>query len=53
MKGQSATAEPGSVGWSYTLSNSAAQYLGADESRTEAYTVTVTDEAGGGDTRTW
>ena len=25
--------EPGSVGWSYTLTNSAAQYLGADESR--------------------
>ena len=44
---------PGSVGWSYTLSNSAAQYLGADESRTEVYTVTVTDEAGGGgDART-
>ena len=41
-----ATTEPGSVGWSYNLTNSAAQYLGADESVSETYTVTVTDEAG-------
>ena len=36
----------GSVGWTYTLTNAAAQFLGADETRTEVFTVTVTDEAG-------
>jgi len=36
----------GSVGWTYNLNNSAAQYLAADESVTEVYTVTVTDDFG-------
>ena len=43
---ENATTAAGTVGWSYTLTNSAAQYLGADESVTETYTVTVTDETG-------
>ena len=36
----------GSVGWTYTLNNAAAQFLSADETRTEVFTVTVTDETG-------
>ncbi len=44
--GEDAGTEPGSVGWTYTLNNAAAQYLGANDSVTEVYTVTVTDEAG-------
>ncbi len=43
---EDAGTEPGSVGWTYTLNNAAAQYLGANDSVTEVYTVTVTDEAG-------
>ncbi|WP_412072467.1 VCBS domain-containing protein, partial [Pseudomonas fluorescens] len=36
----------GSVGWTYTLSNSAAQYLAAGQTKTEVFTVTLTDDFG-------
>ncbi|WP_371920813.1 VCBS domain-containing protein [Pseudomonas sp. GV085] len=36
----------GSVGWSYTLNNSAAQYLAAGQTKTEVFTVTLTDDFG-------
>ena len=48
---EDAGTEPGSVGWTYTLNNAAAQYLGANDSVTETYTVTVTDEAGASNTQ--
>ena len=41
----------GSVGWTYTLNNAAAQFLGGNETRTEVFTVTVTDEAGASNTQ--
>ena len=41
----------GSVGWTYTLNNAAAQFLSADETRTEVFTVTVTDKAGASNTQ--
>ncbi|MBV7550346.1 VCBS domain-containing protein [Pseudomonas sp. PDM26] len=36
----------GSVGWTYTLNNSAAQYLAAGQTKTEVFTVTLTDDVG-------
>ncbi|EJM49043.1 VCBS domain-containing protein, partial [Pseudomonas sp. GM48] len=36
----------GSVGWSYTLNNSAAQYLAEGQTKTEVFTVTMTDDVG-------
>jgi VCBS repeat-containing protein len=36
----------GSVGWSYTLNNSAAQYLAEGQTKTEVFTVTLTDDFG-------
>ncbi|MGO4312943.1 beta strand repeat-containing protein, partial [Pseudomonas sp. KB_15] len=36
----------GSVGWTYTLNNSAAQYLAAGQTKTEMFTVTLTDDFG-------
>ncbi|WP_256584832.1 VCBS domain-containing protein, partial [Pseudomonas sp. Irchel s3a18] len=36
----------GSVGWTYTLSNSAAQYLAEGQIKTEVFTVTLTDDFG-------
>ncbi|WP_405046393.1 VCBS domain-containing protein, partial [Pseudomonas synxantha] len=36
----------GSVGWSYTLNNSAAQYLAEGQTKTEVFTVTLTDDVG-------
>ncbi|MBV7570601.1 VCBS domain-containing protein [Pseudomonas sp. PDM27] len=36
----------GSVGWTYTLNNSAAQYLAEGQSKTEVFTVTLTDDFG-------
>ncbi|VVP99103.1 hypothetical protein PS934_02349 [Pseudomonas fluorescens] len=36
----------GSVGWTYTLNNSAAQYLAAGQTKTEVFTVTLTDDFG-------
>jgi VCBS repeat-containing protein len=41
-----ASAAAGSVGWSYTLNNAAAQYLAAGQSVTETYRVTVDDSHG-------
>src|SRR5439155_417868 len=37
----------GTVGWTYTLDNAAAQYLGEGQTVTETYTVTVSDGHGG------
>ncbi|HSW13005.1 MAG TPA: VCBS domain-containing protein, partial [Solimonas sp.] len=37
----------GSVGWNYTLSQSAAQYLAAGQTATATYTVSVADGRGG------
>ncbi|WP_223442315.1 VCBS domain-containing protein [Pseudomonas sp. BF-R-19] len=36
----------GSVGWTYTLNNSAAQYLAEGQTKTEVFTVTLTDDFG-------
>jgi VCBS repeat-containing protein len=36
----------GSVGWTYNLDNAAAQYLGAGDTVTETYIITVTDNHG-------
>ncbi|WP_095082316.1 VCBS domain-containing protein [Pseudomonas sp. Irchel s3h17] len=36
----------GSVGWTYTLNNSAAQYLSEGQTKTEVFTVTLTDDFG-------
>ncbi|WP_223521416.1 beta strand repeat-containing protein, partial [Pseudomonas sp. GL-B-19] len=36
----------GSVGWTYTLSNGAAQYLAEGQTKTEVFTVTLTDDFG-------
>ncbi|WP_460056605.1 beta strand repeat-containing protein [Pseudomonas sp. S2_D06] len=36
----------GSVGWTYTLDNSAAQYLAEGQTKTEVFTVTLTDDFG-------
>ncbi|WP_057395710.1 VCBS domain-containing protein, partial [Pseudomonas fluorescens] len=36
----------GSVGWTYTLNNSAAQYLAAGQTKAEVFTVTLTDDFG-------
>ncbi len=47
---EAANAASGSVGWTYTLNNGAAQYLAAGISVTEIYTVTVND--GNGSTTT-
>src|SRR5205823_988485 len=49
---ESATTEPGSVGWTYTLTNAAAQYLAAGESVTESYTVKIDDQHGSTATQT-
>lgn len=42
-----ANAATGSVGWTYAIDNTAAQYLAAGQSATETYTVTVSDGHGG------
>src|SRR5205085_82462 len=44
---ESATTEPGTVGWSYAVANSATQYLAAGETAVEAFTVTIDDNKGG------
>ncbi|WP_223508700.1 MULTISPECIES: beta strand repeat-containing protein, partial [unclassified Pseudomonas] len=36
----------GSVGWTYTLNNNAAQYLAEGQTKTEVFTVTLTDDFG-------
>jgi VCBS repeat-containing protein len=43
---EAANAETGSVGWTYALTNAAAQYLAAGQSVKETYTVTVNDGHG-------
>src|SRR5204862_4694864 len=43
---EAANAATGSVGWTYGLSNGAAQYLAAGQVATETYTVTVDDGHG-------
>ena len=47
----SASSTLGSVGWTYTLSDSAAQGLAQGETVTETYTVTVSDLGGQTDTQ--
>ena len=42
-----ATTEPGTVGWTYEVANSATQYLAAGETATETFTVTIDDGHGG------
>ena len=42
----------GVVTWTYNVANSATQYLGAGETVTETFTVTITDSAGMTDTQT-
>ncbi|MDB5427912.1 MAG: hypothetical protein JWR43_1887, partial [Phenylobacterium sp.] len=41
--GEAANAATGSVGWTYTLNNAAAQYLAQGQTATETYVVTVSD----------
>lgn len=43
---EAANAANGTVGWTYTVNNLAAQYLAVGESVVETYTVTVTDNHG-------
>ncbi len=43
----SATTAPGTVGWTYTVPNSAVQYLAAGQTVTETFTVTIDDQNGG------
>ncbi|WP_321406233.1 retention module-containing protein [Tolumonas auensis] len=44
---ESASTEPGTVGWTYTVDNSATQYLAVGETVTESFTVTIDDQKGG------
>ena len=44
---ESATTEPGTVGWTYQVANSATQYLAVGQTATEQFTVTVNDGHGG------
>src|SRR5258706_80822 len=44
---ENATTEPGTVGWTYNVANSATQYLAVGETATESFTVTVEDGHGG------
>jgi VCBS repeat-containing protein len=44
---ESASTAPGTVGWTYSVSNSDVQYLTAGEAATERFTVTVDDGQGG------
>lgn len=43
---ETADTEGGSAGWTYSVANSAVQYLGAGETATETFTVTVDDHHG-------
>src|SRR5947207_3174747 len=45
---ESATTEPGTVGWTYQVSNAATQYLAAGQTATEKFTVTISDGHSGG-----
>src|SRR5258706_287565 len=44
---ETATTEPGTVGWTYNVANSATQYLAVGETATESLTVPVDDGHGG------
>ena len=44
---ESALTEPGTVGWTYTVSNAAVQYLALNQTATESFTVTISDGQGG------
>jgi VCBS repeat-containing protein len=44
---ESATTSAGSVPWTYTVANSATQYLAKDQTTSEVFTVTVNDGQGG------
>jgi VCBS repeat-containing protein len=49
---EAASAANGSVGWTYTINEAAAQYLGEGESVTEKYIVTIDDGHGSTTTQT-
>ena len=44
---ESATTEPGTVGWTYTVADDATDYLAAGQTATEKFTVTIDDGHGG------
>ncbi|WP_374240632.1 VCBS domain-containing protein [Zoogloea sp.] len=44
---EDAATEGGSIGWTYSVANSATQYLAAGETATEVFTVTLDDGEGG------
>ena len=39
------------MGWTYSVANSATQYLAVDQTATESFTVTISDGHGGTVTR--
>jgi VCBS repeat-containing protein len=47
VTGETATNQTGSVGWTYSVANSAVQYLAFDQTANETFTVTVADGQGG------
>ena len=44
---EAASTEPGTVGWTYSVVNSATQYLAEGQTVTETFTVTISDGQGG------
>ena len=44
---ESATTEPGTVGWTYTVADDATDYLAKGQTATESFTVTISDGQGG------
>ena len=46
MDAEAANAAGGTVGWTYTINEAAAQYLAAGQVATEVYTVTLNDGNG-------
>src|SRR5439155_1117265 len=44
---ESATTEPGTVGWTYSVADAATDYLAAGQTATEKFTVTIADGHGG------
>ena len=44
---EAASTEPGTVGWTYSVANSATQYLAEGQTVTETFTVTISDGQGG------
>src|SRR5437764_298619 len=45
--GESSTTADGTVGWTYTVSDNATDYLAAGQSATETFTLTIADVHGG------